>query len=362
MKVLHIIPNGYVNGTSAHVLSLTRQQVKIVENCKVLIYGENGRFGKMMQDQGAEVKSLNCSSGHDFTICGKLYREIKKNNPDIVHFHSLPLLGAITMRLCNCTTIFTIHGRNSRKSSKITSVFYGSSINGVIAVSNVLRQSCQRANLFPKSMWTVIYNGIDTVRFSPDSEFSYGSDSDKRFDLIMVTRFSKDKHVIDAVRIIHILRKKYNIDARLLLVGAGSQESLLKEEMEKLNIKDYVTFAGEIVDPSSVLKKSHGFLMLSEYETFGIGALEAAACGTPIFSYPVQGGINEWLKDGNGGVFSEDRTPDSLAERIAEVSSHCEHWQSLRISARGLAVKFTEEKMAKETMSFYEEIIKNKIE
>ena len=97
----------------------------------------------------------------------------------------------------------------------------------------------------------------------------------------------------------------------------------------------------------------------SEYETFAMGALEAAACGTPIFSYPVKGGINEWLRQGNGGVISNKRTPASLAEQTANVLKDIKKWQSLRSSARTIASQFTEDNMANKTILFYQEILKN---
>ena len=359
MKVLHIAGNGFISGVGVHLLSLVRQQMPYLKECRVAIWGKGGAISEQINNMGVEVDIWNCKSGHDFRLLLNFQKIIASFRPDIVHMHNLPIFGSIPARLSRYPIVTTFHVKNNR-SCGIANKAYGNSIKGVIAVSNTLRKSCLEQGLFPKAKWVVIYNGIDIAHFSPDPVFGYPAGNGKQFDFIAVTRFAKDKHIENAVEIVNILHSKYGINLKLRLVGSGDQEEFLRQRVDALKLNECVHFAGEFADPSSILKKSHGFFMLSEYETFAIGALEAAACGTPIFSYPVRGGINEWLKDGIGGVVSKDRTPDSLAEKTAGVLSRCEYWQSLRTSARETAVEFTEEKTAKKTLSFYEDIIKNK--
>ena len=54
----------------------------------------------------------------------------------------------------------------------------------------------------------------------------------------------------------------------------------------------------------------------SFYESFGLVAAEAIACGTPVVATAV-GGLPETVKDGLNGSLIRDRNPEALAEKIS---------------------------------------------
>jgi glycosyltransferase involved in cell wall biosynthesis len=77
-------------------------------------------------------------------------------------------------------------------------------------------------------------------------------------------------------------------------------------------------------------------------EPFGKVGLEAASQGVPSIAYPV-GGISEWLKDGETGLFAETESPDpsKLADKICEIYYSEGKWNRLRIGAWKHAIQFT---------------------
>src|SRR5690606_14650279 len=75
-----------------------------------------------------------------------------------------------------------------------------------------------------------------------------------------------------------------------------------------------VVFAGEQQDPVPWLSAGDVFLLPSEQESFGLAALEAMACGTPVVASKV-GGLPEIIEDGVTGFLCP---PEDLAERMAE--------------------------------------------
>jgi len=77
------------------------------------------------------------------------------------------------------------------------------------------------------------------------------------------------------------------------------------------------------------------FVHAGDQETFGLGPLEALACGTPVV-VRARGGLTD-LIDGRAAVGVERDGPAALAEAIAALAPHAE---SLRPAARLRALKF----------------------
>ena len=84
--------------------------------------------------------------------------------------------------------------------------------------------------------------------------------------------------------------------------------------------------AGQIrlVDPqphhllSTYYRAADVCVVPSRSESFGLVALEAAACGTPVVA-PAVGGLRTLVDDGHTGFLVEGRDPDDFAERIDEI-------------------------------------------
>ncbi len=95
------------------------------------------------------------------------------------------------------------------------------------------------------------------------------------------------------------------------VVGYGTTEESLKK-MAGPNIS-FVGQAsgGELRD---YYRKAEAFIFPAE-EDFGITAVEAQACGTPVIAYS-RGGALDTVIDGKTGIFFEEQTPESLVEAV----------------------------------------------
>ncbi len=94
---------------------------------------------------------------------------------------------------------------------------------------------------------------------------------------------------------LHELRTALGLDEEVLFIGAKNQDTL-----------QYYYAAAEMV------------VMPSDYESFGMVALEAMACGTPVIASDV-GGLAFLVKDGRTGYRVPARDPEALADRIARL-------------------------------------------
>jgi D-inositol-3-phosphate glycosyltransferase len=101
----------------------------------------------------------------------------------------------------------------------------------------------------------------------------------------------------DEMTRLHELREKYGLDGLIALLGARSQDTL----------PYYYSAAEAVVVPS-------------HYESFGMVALEAMACGTPVVASEV-GGLAFLVQDGVTGYTVPVDEPQALADRLTKLIS-----------------------------------------
>ena len=102
-------------------------------------------------------------------------------------------------------------------------------------------------------------------------------------------------------------------DARLLLIGQGEDEEMLRTHVRELNLEEYVYFAGVVTDVAGWLGASDFFLFPSVFEGLGIAGLESQAAGLPTLAssgvipediavtdrlrfYPLEKGSDGWAE------------------------------------------------------------------
>ena len=139
--------------------------------------------------------------------------------------------------------------------------------------------------------------------------------------LLFVGRIQSLKRPLVAVEAMACLARE---DARLLIVGgpsgpAGEVEyQRLRDRIQTLGLKDQVT----LVPPrphhwlSTYYRAADVVLVPSRSESFGLVALEAAACGTPVVAAPV-GGLRSVVDDGRTGFLVDGATPGGFAGQVA---------------------------------------------
>ena len=199
------------------------------------------------------------------------------------------------------------------------------------AISNYLAQYVKSKNF--KIPINVIPNGVDLNLFkSRDGHI----DSKK---IITVSRLVKKNGVGDLIEAMSGIRSELP-DYRLQIIGSGPLEKKLKLQVKNLNLEDGIEFLGEISNDllPEYLSVADIFVRPSLSEGLGISFLEAMASGVPIIGTPV-GGITDFLKDGETGLFCKVSDPKDLAEKIIRMLKDKQLREKIVNNARGLVVK-----------------------
>jgi glycosyltransferase involved in cell wall biosynthesis len=171
-------------------------------------------------------------------------------------------------------------------------------INFVVP-SKSIKKDFEDFGVNPKSITSCYFNNVPS--FFKKANVS----KSKNPTLITVTRLVKYKRVDVLLDIVNELRKK--TDIKLIIVGTGIELNNLKKKAKELGISDYVSFTGHVNDKkkAELLTQSWIFVTTSEKEGFGISALEAQKCGTPVVAF-ANGGLKEAVKDNYSGFLVDD--------------------------------------------------------
>jgi len=122
-----------------------------------------------------------------------------------------------------------------------------------------------------------------------------------------------------------LLEAMTRLDGATLLIVGGDQDEpenshgvALREQVAALQLERRVRFLG--AQPQRLLRlfyaAADATVMPSYYESFGMVALEAMACGCPVVASSV-GGLTTTIQDGVTGHLVPEGNPAALAERLA---------------------------------------------
>lgn len=207
----------------------------------------------------------------------------------------------------------------------------------IIAATPLEKIQINREFDIPLDRIEVIPCGVDLNLFKPckSEEARNHLGLNGRKFILFVGRIDPIKGIDNLIRAMKILRKVDETncsDLRLLIIGGtlsdknNEEKSELKNLMNltsKLNIEDWVEFLG--TKRQNLLTYYYSgaevCVLPSRYESFGIVALEAMACGTPVIASDV-GGLPYLMGDGEAGFLVPKDNPEILADRINQIVSN----------------------------------------
>ncbi|MBC7252321.1 MAG: glycosyltransferase, partial [Anaerolineae bacterium] len=132
----------------------------------------------------------------------------------------------------------------------------------------------------------------------------------------------------------------------------------LKQLRNELGIGDLVVFMGaQDQDTLNVHYSAAAMVVMpSHYESFGMVALEAMACGTPVIASKV-GGLTFTVQDGVTGFLVPERDPQALADKISLLLHDAELRQRLGAQAVQRARRYSWPIVADQIVALYERVV-----
>jgi glycosyltransferase involved in cell wall biosynthesis len=211
----------------------------------------------------------------------------------------------------------------------------------IVAISDGVREYLVRDRGLPKEKIVTIHNPVDIRRIQKLSQEQVDDpwlrDKDKPV-VLWVGRIAAVKgleYLIGAFE--RVLR---DIDARLVIVGEGSEESTIRGLVRRKDLQEKVRFAGFQSNPYRYMARSSVFAFPSLSEGFGMVLVEAMACGLPVVSTDCVAGPNEILQNGRCGILVPAGDADALAKGIVRILTNPQLREHLISAAAHRATDF----------------------
>jgi D-inositol-3-phosphate glycosyltransferase len=219
----------------------------------------------------------------------------------------------------------------------------------------------------------VIPPGVDLELFHPhpmvEARAQIGLPKDAQM-LLFVGRIERLKGLETLLRAAALLQGRGFLapSCPCVMVIGGDPENpreemrYLQELREKLSVTNVVTFLGKRSQDElpQYYSAAQAVVMPSQYESFGMVALEAMACGTPVVASGV-GGLLYLVRDGRTGYHIPDSDPSALADKLQKLLSDERLRQELGRHAANVAHAYSWERITDQMLTLYESVLAGRL-
>lgn len=337
MKVCQVLAGNEDGGLEKHTIELAKQLAK--KNIDVTVIAHND-FSKYFTD--VNFISLDLSKGRkNLFILYKLFKILNENKFDVIHTQANKATDMVIKikPFLKSKIVSTLHSYKKNLKSFEKSDF-------VITVSNKIGEKLKNKNK------KTIYNGV---------EYKELNNIDEVYDKYEIPR---DKFLICAVgrlcdvkRFDILIKSLKKLDVYCILVGDGENKKDLIKLAKDEKVYEKIKFTGNIEneDVKRVLSVSNLFVITSDKEGFPYVFVESLLYKTPVISTDVSD-IKEIITD---NYIIDFDNPLMLNKRIYDFKNNyekeIESFNSIFTYAQN---KFTINRMIKETLLVYKEVLK----
>ena len=305
---------------------------------------------------------------YETALASTMVDVVKNNTVDLLHVHyAIPHASAAFMakqilaeEKIHVPFITTLHGtditlvgRDKTYAPVVT--FSINKSDAITAVSNNLKKETLD-NFDIKKEIDVIHNFVDIKRFSvkPMDAFKKAIAPNGEKIILHASNFRKIKRIGDVIYTFNKIRK--SIPSKLLLVGDGPERHMAEELCRELGIFKEARFVGKQQDMEDIYAIADLFLLPSEYESFGLAALEAMAAGTPVVATNA-GGIPEIITHGKNGYLSEIGNVEQMSNHAISILGNNVTLEAFSAAARKQAETFDIHNIVPKYEQLYQKVL-----
>ena len=287
--------------------------------------------GPYLDEVAAGVRVIDLGRSRVLTSLWRLMRYLRRERPDamlsaMTHANVIAIwakmLARVPLRL-----MVSEHSSPSRSHSGggmarimqlLVRRFYGKA-DIIVCVSNGARE--EMAALYPAlaERVTTIYNPLDLDRIHRMMEEPVSHrwlEERDRPVILAVGRLTAAKDYPTLLRAMaHLLDQR---PARLIILGQGEEEAVLRQLIHDLGIGEHVDLVGFQKNPFSWMRRCDLYVMSSAWEGLPGSLLEALVCGAKVVSTDCRTGPREILEDGKWGALVPVGDAHALAAAIIE--------------------------------------------
>jgi glycosyltransferase involved in cell wall biosynthesis len=373
VKVLHVINTLSAGGAELHLLTLCRylqrQGVEVVVAClKERIKGSRSLRADF-ETEGFRIIDLKADGRYSFRFLKPLIDLVRDERPDIVHTH-LPRADfafAIGRFLYpSIPWISSVHAIHSESWSARWALplfdFVWRRADAVVAISHAVKNWLVTEHRVPCAKVSVIHYGIDAERFAQSNgEYRQLCGMNGEHVAGSIGRLEPGKGHACLIQGMPEVCKQVP-GSTLLIAGADTWD--YGKELEQLihdrGLQAQVRLVGFRSDVVPFLHALDVFALASRTEGFGQVVIEAMAAGKPVVASRIPS-LTEIVVDAKTGFLVEPDNPKAFADAIAWLFAHPEQAREMgKHGQERVNAHFTVERMARQTLSLYGQLLKEK--
>jgi len=389
-------------GMNVYVHQLTRTLGKLGIRVDVFTRSQDEHVPHVLHDLGYHNRVVHIPAGPEvplpkaeleryipkFVQGIKSFAETKNIHYDLIHSHYW-MSGIAAIDLANEWKIPFLHmfhtlglmkNRIARSPQEIEGEYRIQGEKKVISIANriiaaTLAEKSQLEFLYetPSSKIAVIPPGVDTRHFYPipkDEAKEVVGIPEKTHTILFVGRIEPLKGIDNLIQAISIIQKRGELQCcphDLVIIGGepnakpeemNAEMARLQDMVETLQIENFVIFLGK--QDQQMLPYYYSaaevVVMPSHYESFGMVALEAMACGTPVVASQV-GGLAFLVRDGETGFVVPGNDVQALANRLVELIKNQELRNKLGNQSTKYAQLYSWENISEKIAEVYKQLL-----
>lgn len=320
MRILHVITSLEFGGAQRLLVDLLPLQSTLDEVTLLVYERVYNDFERTIEEAGIKILCLNEHIFHNPRVIFRL-RKIFRDY-DLVHAHLFPTIywTSLAARGVGVKLVYTEHSTSNSRRNKsyfrpIERLMY-SRYDRIISISQQTQEALTSWLGQRDERFVVINNGVDTKKFS-SVKVSVVPKS-----LIMVSRFASSKDQETVIRAMEHIDK----DAVLRFVGEGENRKHCEKLTQDLGVSDRVQFLGSRSDVPVLVASSYIGIQSSNWEGFGLTAVELMAAGKPVIATNVDG--LKQVVEGAGEIFNVGNAQE-LAARVNYLLKDQEYYQKV---------------------------------
>jgi L-malate glycosyltransferase len=329
-RILHCVETIGSGGVEQRKLLLARGLVASRYDQALICTKAIGALPQQFKDAGVTIHEVGDFQGIlNPSPYRKAYEIIRKYQPHIIHgaVYEGVALAAIAGRIGRVPIIIGEETSDPIKRRWKGHLLYRllcSMTHHMVGVSPSVRDYLiNRLNIPPHKV-TLIKNAVSEAPAASPEEVRALREAvglkPEHFVIGTVGRlFDSHKRVSDLIRAVSQIQQLFPA-VRLLIVGSGPDEEMLRRFADERGVSSKVCFVGYQGNPRPFYQLMNVFALASAYEAFGLVLAEAMFAGLPVVATRV-GGVPSVVEDGLTGVLVPPYTPVRLAEEFMRLAT-----------------------------------------
>ena len=340
MRVVHILQSNIYSGAETVVCNII-DFFNTDDSIDMVYVSPKGPISKVLKYKKIKHYELD-----DFSQ-KELKKAIRVLKPDIIHCHDFQASVRVAFLPIRCPIVSHLHNNPLwiKKLNLKTILYLLCSLRYpyIIGVSESIKDEFFFSKAI-KNKYIVIHNVVDTKRVLTMSNDGFSSDT----DLSYVGRLEDPKNPLRFLKIVSLIKSRYNRNIRAQMIGIGSLKNKCEKYIESKNLHNNVKLLGFQDNPYKFLKNTKIVIMPSKWEGFGLVAVESLALGKPVVASSV-GGLKDIISEDCGALCYSD---DDFCRKTIELLSSTKIYNTKSTNAKINAIKYSD-------ITLYKDRLKN---